>query len=768
MEDSMENAPRTTVRADGGTHTPTSAPDPAVAPSEAYRGARTVHLRAGGVSLVLALDDGARLPRMAHWGADLGPLDEAGLDALAEVTRLQPIGNPVDGEMLVSVVPEQSSGWLGTPGLAGSRHGAAFSSRFEVGGVRLEQAPAGWAHRVVVEAEDAESGLALLLEVEQAASGVVRQRATVRSTTDDAAAADYGLERLLVAYAVPGRAAELLDFTGHHLRERSPQRTAFTHGTHLRESRRGRTGYDAAFVLAAGTPGFGHRSGEVWAVHTAWSGNHVTLAERSYHSVGLVAGGELLLPGEVRLGAGESYTGPWVYGAYGVGLDAVSARFHAMMRARPSHPTTPRKVVANTWEAVYFDHDLARLTALAQAAARVGAERFVLDDGWFGGRRDDRRALGDWYVSDEVWPAGLDPLVEVVQGLGMEFGLWVEPEMVNEDSDLARAHPEWIMAPGARLPGRARNQQVLDLGNPEASAWILERLDALLTRYPIAYLKWDHNRDLVEAGHRLTGVPGVHDQTVAVYALLDELRRRHPGLEIESCSSGGGRVDLEILARTDRIWVSDCIDAVERQQIQGWTNLLVPYELMGAHVGAPEAHTTERTLPLSFRGATALFGHLGIEWDVTAASEDELEALAGWVALYRELRPLLHAGTVVHADLEDPAYALHGVVAPDASDAVFAWVATASSTQAAVPAVPLPGLDPAATYRLRALLPDAPVEGVASRWGIDVPWWGKAGSDRAREGVVVPGAVLTSVGAALPVLFPERSVLLRATRVDAV
>ncbi|GAA4834325.1 alpha-galactosidase [Luteimicrobium xylanilyticum] len=762
----MTNGPRTTVRPDGRAHAPTSAPDPARAPRDARRGPRAVHLRAGGVSLVLALDEETRLPRIAHWGADLGALDDAGLDALCEVTRLQPIGNPVDGELLVSVVPEQSAGWLGTPGLAGSRRGAGFSTRFRVRDVRLEPAPAGWVHRLVVDADDDVVGLALRLELEQAASGVVRQRAAVRSGPG-VQEPDYTLERLLVAYPVPGRATEILDFTGHHLRERSPQRTAFAHGTHLRESRRGRTGFDAAFVLAAGTPGFGHRSGEVWAVHTAWSGNHVTLAERSYHGAGLVAGGELLLPGEVALGAGDAYAGPWVYGAYGVGLDAVSARFHAMLRARPGHPSSPRKVVANTWEAVYFDHDLDRLTALARAAARVGAERFVLDDGWFGARRDDRRALGDWYVSDDVWPDGLDPLIEVVHGLGMEFGLWVEPEMVNEDSDLARAHPDWIMAPGERLPGRARNQQVLDLGNPDASAWILERLDALLTRYPIAYLKWDHNRDLVEAGHRVSGVPGVHDQTVAVYGLLDELRRRHPGLEIESCSSGGGRVDLEILARTDRIWVSDCIDAVERQQIQGWTNLLVPYELMGAHVGAPVAHTTARDLPLSFRGAAALFGHLGIEWDLTSAAEEELDELAGWVATYRELRPLLHAGVVVHADLQDPAYALHGVVAPDGGDAVFAWVATASSAVYPPPAVPLPGLDPDALYRLRPLLPDARIEGNASRWGVDVPWWGEVGSDRARDGVVVPGSVLTRAGVALPVLFPERSVLLRATRVGA-
>jgi alpha-galactosidase len=219
------------------------------------------------------------------------------------------------------------------------------------------------------------------------------------------------------------------------------------------------------------------------------------------------------------------------------------------------------------WEAVYFDHDLDRLTELARRAAAVGAERYVLDDGWFGSRREETRGLGDWTVSPEVWPDGLAPLADRVHDLGMQFGLWFEPEMVNPDSDLYRAHPEWVLG-AARLPPSWRHQQVLNLAHPDAYAYILERLDALLTEYDIAYLKWDHNRDVVDAP--------VHAQTLAVYRLLDELRARHPGVEIESCSSGGARVDLGILARIDRVWGSDSNDALERQHIQRWTALLLP------------------------------------------------------------------------------------------------------------------------------------------------------------------------------------------------
>lgn len=717
-------------------------------------GSGLVHLRAAGVSLLLDLS-GGMLPRVLHWGADLGPLSPQTLDHLRLARQPQPIGNSVDGPVPVAVLPEQSAGWLGTPGLVGNRGGRDFSTAFRVSGSDLRTGEGERGGRLVVRAADGTAGLELELTVELTPAGLVRQRATVTNR----GGSPFALDALNLTLPVPAEATELLDFTGRHLRERSPQRTAFTQGLRVRENRTGRTGYDSAYLLAAGTAGFGNRSGEIWAVHTAWSGNHRTFAERTFHAVSLLGSGELLLSGEVLLESGAQYTSPWQYGSWGVGLDELSARFHRQLRARPNHPSSPRPVVVNTWEAVYFDHDLDRLRALADAAASVGAERFVLDDGWFGSRRDDRRGLGDWYVSDEVWPKGLGPLVDHVTGLGMQFGLWVEPEMVNEDSDLARAHPDWIMAAGGRLPGAARSQQVLDLGRPEAFGYILERLDQLLTDYPIAYLKWDHNRDLVEAGHQPTGRAGVHDQTLATYRLMDELRRRHPGVEIESCSSGGGRVDLEILERTDRVWVSDCIDALERQQIQRWTNALIPLELMGTHVGSGVAHTTARRHPLDFRAGTALFGHFGIEWDLTSAAPEELTRLAEWIALYKELRGLLHTGTAVHADHPDPAYRLHGVVAEDRSEALYALVSVATSELYPTGPVRLPGLDPEALYHVRPQPPGDLPDGNAHRWGVPLPWW-------TPQGVTLPGRALAGAGLQAPVLYPERLVLLRATRVE--
>lgn len=232
-----------------------------------------------------------------------------------------------------------------------------------------------------------------------------------------------------------------------------------------------------------------------------------------------------------------------------------------------------------------------------------------MDDGWFRHRRHDRAGLGDWYVDEKVWPEGLRPLADHVHGLGMQFGLWFEPEMVNPDSDLARAHPDWLLADPERLPFEQRSQHVLDVAHPDAHAYLLQRISTLVREVGIDYIKWDHNRDLADAVH--DGRPGVHTQTTAVYRLLDELRSRHPGLEIESCSSGGARADLGILERTDRIWGSDNIDPIEHQAIQRWTSLLLPHELIGSHVGSAPAHISHRHTALVLRCATVLFGHAG-------------------------------------------------------------------------------------------------------------------------------------------------------------
>jgi alpha-galactosidase len=290
---------------------------------------------------------------------------------------------------------------------------------------------------------------------------------------------------------------------------------------------------------------------------------------------------------------------------------------------------------------------------------------------------------------------------------------------------------------------------VLDVANPDAYAYLLESISGLVDEVGVAYIKWDHNRDVHAAVGSTTGRPGVHEQTAALYRLLDELRARHPGLEIESCSSGGARIDLGILERTDRVWGSDCNDPLERQLIQRWEGLLVPPELVGSHVGDTVSHTTHRGSSLGLRTATALFAHAGLELDVTKCSEEELALLAAWAGFYRDVRGLLHSGDVVHADLPGEDALLHGVVAADRREALFAYVRLTTSAEQQTGRLLLPGLDPELEYHV-VHRPEAGAASAVENLG--TPWF-------ERGGARATGAVLGRVGLPAPRLDPAQAVV---------
>ncbi|GAA1722192.1 alpha-galactosidase [Fodinicola feengrottensis] len=720
-----------------------------------------VALRAGGVGVVVDLT--GEVPKVLHWGRDLGELSTAGLEALAFTAIPATLNNAVDVPPTFSLWANESQGWLGTPAHEGHLEGRATASHPRLAGAEQSRGPDGSAELMVRLCDDV-SDVDILVTYRLDPTGIlaVDTEMTRRSATLLKSDLRYHLAGVSTMLPLPRRATEILDFTGKWCRERAPQRRPVTFGSYVREVRRGKPGHDSPYLLTVGTSGFGFREGEAWAVHVGWSGNQRYLAEQLPEGAGgthavVLGAGELLRPGEVSLEAGQTYAAPTCYFAWSDrGLDGLSDRFHELLRARGTHPKTPRPLVLNTWEAVYFDHDLDRLLGLAEKAAEVGVERLVLDDGWFRGRRDDTAGLGDWYVDAKVWPHGLSPLADRVHELGMQFGLWVEPEMINLDSQLAREHPEWILGPSGGLGPPQRHQYVLNIANEQAWAYLLERLDTLVGEYSIDYLKWDHNRDLHEAVCRgADGLdrPGVRAQTLALYRLLDALRERHPALEIESCAGGGGRIDLGILARTDRVWPSDCNDPLERQLIQRWTGQLVPPELVATHVSAAQAHTTHRHAAQSFRLITALFGHAGIEADLTRSSAQELEIFTTWAALYRELRPLLHQGRVVRADLVGEATVLHGVVSPDRTAALFCWARLATSSEGQAGQVIFPGLASDRDYRVRI----RGEVGHPSMFQVAPPPW----VSRAFEGwVPVPGAVLRLAGLAMPTLNPEQAMLL--------
>lgn len=707
--------------------------------------AGTLHLRGGGTSVVVDLDTPYG-PVILHWGRQLEAASAATLDGLASAAHPQRVTGGLDHTPRLAVIPTSSSGWPGTPGVEGHRtDGSGFSVLLSL----VDIAVSADHSEATLFYQDDEAGVHLRAALTIGASGVFTQQLELTNT----GTTRYVVDRLQATFPLPLDSTEILDTTGRHLRERTPQRHGFTNGTHLRESRRGRPGADSTLLLAAGRPGFGFESGLVHGIHLAWSGNHRVLAERTTTGEAFLAGGELFLPGEITLEPGQSVHSPRILGSWGEGLDELAHRFHTHWRARRHHPHRPRPITLNTWEAVYFDHDLARLQALADVAADVGVERFVLDDGWYRGRRDDTAGLGDWYVDESLWPDGLTPLVAHVHRRGMEFGLWVEPEMVNPDSDLARAHPDWLLRARTTIPAPGRNQQVIDLAHPDAYAYIAERLHALLDTYDIAYLKWDHNRDLVDAGSGPGGNARVHAHTLAFYRLLDELRAAHTGLEIESCASGGARVDLGVLDRTDRIWVSDDLDPIERLRNQRYTALVVPPEMMGTHLTSPTVHTTGRVVDLSFSAAAALFGHFGIEWDLTTANERTRADVAAWVAFAKSIRPLVAEGRLVNADIGDSSIDVRGMVRRDLTFAVFTVAQLEMSTSYPAGRIRLPGLAPHRRYRVEAvMLADGFGSGLSElRW--------------LTEDITLSGDELATVGIRPLTTRPQQALVIRVIAV---
>ena len=686
---------------------------------------------AATVAVLAADPDG--LPGLLWTGPATPGLDADQVAAARGHGASPPTGTAAD-RFGLALLPEVARLWMGRPGLAGYRIGGGGAAGRDWATAFVTTSFTGDATGVIVEATDPRAGLALRSQIEAGRGGVLRTRHTLTNT----GAGDYVVDHLEVVYPVADRVTEVLDLTGRWAYERSPQRHCITDGLWLREGRAGRPNFDSPTVLVAGTGGFDFGHGLVYGLHVAWSGNSRHAVERLPSGLRLLRGGELLLPGELHLAQGESYKTPWVLlAAAEDGLDGLAAQYHAYARAMPAHPQTPRPVVCNVWEATAFDHNVGRLTALADLAAEVGVERFVLDDGWFGGRRDETAGLGDWDVSTDAWPDGLNPLIDHVTARGMQFGLWFEPEMVNPDSELFRAHPDWVLSIGDRPPRMERHQLVLDLGRDDVREYLFGKISTILSAYPVGYVKWDHNRVLADAGSTPRGdAPGVHEATRGFYLLLSRLIAAHPAVEWESCASGGGRIDLAVIEYVQRFWISDGTDALSRQLIQRWTGQLVPPEYLGCHVSAPVNHQTGRQLPLDFRAATAFFGSMGIEWDLTRVGVADRARLREWIAAHKRLRGLLHGGRSIRCDTTQPAVFGHGVLAPDRSEAIIAYVQLDEQVPEPEPLV-ISGLPADRTYVARQLLP---ADGCA-------PWRG--------EGLRMSGALLGSVGLPPPVRAPQ-------------
>ncbi len=563
-------------------------------------------------------------PLWRHLGARVDP---AGLHRLADGRT--PASFSLDSDLPFDTAPAAGMGWFGPACIALRRGGQALAVQFDHAQVTGEAAVI----RIVL--TDLQAEIELHQTIKLLPGGAFGFTAELVNRGTDAVEIDW-LASAMVPLA--DRCAQLVSWRGRHNAELVEVTEAMPQHGWVREGRRGISGHGGPPGVVVLERSAGHHSGLVLALQLAWSGDSRIAVERDDEGFWVLSAGAVFQPGDAVLAPGERLAAPEaILAVSSQGRNGAMAQHHAAVRALlnwPGAAMRPRPVHLNSWEACYFDHDEARIIALAEAAAAIGIERFILDDGWFKGRSDDRAGLGDWTTDPVKYPNGLAPLAARVNALGLEFGLWVEPEMVNPDSELYRAHPDWAL----HLPGRsqptARNQLVLNLALPEVRDYLFTALDALLREVPIAYLKWDHNRDLAPAGGRA--------QVLGTYQLLARLRAAHPNVEIESCAGGGGRSDAGMAPYVHRFWTSDNIDAVSRVAIQRGFLAFLPPELMGAHVGASPAHATGRSQSLGFRAAVALPGHFGVELDPRRLPEAELAELGDWIGFSKTWRHLLH------------------------------------------------------------------------------------------------------------------------------
>ena len=522
--------------------------------------------------------------------------------------------------------------------------------------------------------------------------------------------------------------------------------TTLTPGKVVLESRRGITSHQLHPWFTLDPDGTAtEEAGELWSGALAWSGSWKLVFETNPGGRTHACGGVNDFDWSYRLDPGDDLVLPRFAGLYTTaGFGAASRQWHAWQLAHvlgrgdnrpgltapgwaqpvpapsapgsaapppdtgPTGPTGPdappplRPVLYNSWEATWFDVNEAGQIRLAEVAARLGIETFVMDDGWFGERRDDRAGLGDWAVNKDKFPRGLGPLIERVNELGMRFGLWVEPEMVNPDSDLYRAHPDWVYHFAGRTRSLQRNQLALNLARPDVAEWMFTTLDRLLSRNRIEFIKWDMNRSFSEPGWPQRAGDNQErvwtDHVTGLYAVIDALRAAHPGVAFESCAGGGGRADLGILRRVEQVWTSDNTDAWDRVKIQeGFTQLYPPHVMMAWVTDSPNV-TTKRELPLSFRFHVAMAGALGVGGDLLRWTGAELAEAAELIAAYKDIRPVIQRGRLYRlASVQNAPFAASQYV-KDNDVVLLAW--WGPQPRGARPSrIRLAALDPAARYR---------------------------------------------------------------------
>ena len=680
------------------------------------------------------IDCRQRLPAIAYIGPRLERFDAADLALLDR--HEAPASLPE--EPPIALLPDITSGWLGHPGIA-VRRGRQGWQLHSV----LQQVSQPQSDRLVLIATCAMTQVSVRYELTLPTAGAALSIAV--TVVNDSSSEMLSLDQCNLTLPIPDYFSDFTDFSGRWGLEFQSQTQSLRQVAYSRENRTGRTSHRGSASVVVHEKELSAAYGQALSCHLAWSGNHRLRVEQLVDGRRYLQLGELLVPEEILLSPGAAHSAPVVWCSFSNGgLTGLSSQWHRFIREQ--FPTVgelqkkPRPVQINTWEGHYFDVNESKLLGLIEQAANLGIERFVLDDGWFCGRNDDQSSLGDWWADTQKLPRGLTPLIEACSRNEMEFGLWVEPEMVSPDSDLYRSHPDWVLSHDSSPKLLARHQLVLDLARPEVEAYIYEALSTLLGQHAITYLKWDMNRDIHQAGNAL-GHPAVSDQTQALYRLLNRVKTDFPEVEIESCASGGGRVDCGILNYASRFWPSDTNDALDRLSVQSGFSLFYPPELMGSHIGPETCHLTGRQHALTFRAGVAFWGHLGVEMDITTLGNHDRETLMSLIQLHKDHRQLLHSGQPQRLDRPKEELGW-GVVSMAQEEALFCHAQLMSALRPFPVRYRFQGLDSSADYRVQCIWPPIDSEFLNDH----------VASLQERP---LSGAVLMQLGIALPIRKPE-------------
>ena len=579
---------------------------------------------------------------------------------------------------------------------------------------KLAGLPATWCEKeedcetleLILEDKEAKLAVVLSYSVFADVDAVVRHARIINESEKTV----YVTKAMSASFDLDNNDYDKIILYGSWARERHIDRTPVNYGIQMSRSNRGEGGHQEHAFTALLEKNADQNKGEVYGMDLIYSGNFRTLQERNqFDNIRMMTG---INPEDFKweLTAGADFQTPEAVLVYSdEGLGGMSRSFHDLYRnhlIRGHYRDKKRPILINNWEATYFNFDTEKLLSIARQAAPLGIEMLVMDDGWFGNRFDDNRALGDWEVNEEKLQGGLKYLVDEVNKLGLKFGIWFEPEMISPESELYKAHPDWAFSVPGREPGLARNQLVLDIAREEVADYIFEKVAKVLRCANIEYVKWDMNRPLADIAS--SALPKerqgeiFHRYVLGVYRMQERLITEFPKLLLENCSGGGARFDAGMLYYSPQIWCSDDTDAVERLEIQEGTALIYPLSAMGAHVSDCPNHTVGRNTPFSTRGIVALAGTFGYELDITKISEEERNQIPQQTAMYHKYNDLVRTGDYYRmaSYRENHYYDAYMVVSKDKKEALVTFVMVKRRPNPRSRNIKLLGLDPAKTYRI--------------------------------------------------------------------